>query len=118
MTFTQTALIHAKVSDDIATIALDNYAKRKALSAALITEMLAALKQFKANDVRGVVLRSAVNEKVWSAGHDVRELPKAGTDPLPYNDPLEQLLRAVKTFPAPVIAMVHGSVWGGAAISS
>jgi len=55
-----------------------------------------------------------VNEKVWSAGHDVGELPKADTDPLPYNDPLEQLLRAVKAFPAPVIAMVRGSVWGGA----
>ena len=31
-----------------------------------------------------------------------------------YNDPLERLLRAIRTFPAPVIAMVHGSVWGGA----
>ena len=30
------------------------------------------------------------------------------------NDPLEELIRAVRTFPAPVIAMVHGSVWGGA----
>ena len=27
---------------------------------------------------------------------------------------LEQLLRAVKAFPAPVIALVHGSAWGGA----
>ena len=67
-----------------------------------------------ANLVRVLVLRSAVTEKVWSAGHDVEELPKADSDPLPYDDPLEQLLRAVKGFPAPVIAMVHGSVWGGA----
>ena len=44
----------------------------------------------------------------------MEELPKADLDPLPYDDPLEQLLRAVKGFPAPVIAMVHGSVWGGA----
>jgi len=51
---------------------------------------------------------------VWSFGHDVGELPKANVDPLPYSDPLEQLVRAVKAFPAPVIAMVHGSVWGGA----
>jgi methylmalonyl-CoA decarboxylase len=64
--------------------------------------------------VRALVLRSAVKEKVWCAGHDVSELPKADMDPLPYSDPLEQLLRAVKNFPAPVIAMVHGSVWGGA----
>jgi methylmalonyl-CoA decarboxylase len=44
----------------------------------------------------------------------VSELPKADIDPLPYSDPLEQLLRAVKAFPAPVIGMVHGSVWGAA----
>jgi len=42
------------------------------------------------------------------------QLPKAKIDPLPYSDPLERTLRAVKSFPAPVIAMVHGSVWGGA----
>ena len=40
--------------------------------------------------------------------------PGAGADPLAYNDPLGQMLRAIRTFPAPVIAMVHGSVWGGA----
>jgi methylmalonyl-CoA decarboxylase len=108
------ALIQIRDFENIATIAFDNYAKRNALSATLITEVLAALEEFKAKEVRAVVLRSAVKEKVWSAGHDVSELPKTGIDPLPYSDPLEQLLRAVKTFPAPVIAMVHGSVWGGA----
>jgi methylmalonyl-CoA decarboxylase len=51
---------------------------------------------------------------VWSAGHDVGELPRGGRDPLGYNDPLEGLIRAVRTFPAPVVAMVHGTVWGGA----
>ena len=53
-------------------------------------------------------------EKVWCAGHAIDELPKADVDPLPYSDPLEVLLRAVKAFPAPVLAMVQGSVWGGA----
>lgn len=43
----------------------------------------------------------------------VNELPR-GTDPLQYSDPLERLLRVVATFPGPVIAMVHGTVWGGA----
>jgi methylmalonyl-CoA decarboxylase len=107
-------LIQTTITDQIATIAFDNYAKRNALGADLISEMLAALRRFKAEKARAVVLRSASAGKVWSAGHDVDELPKANVDPLPYSDPLEQLLRGVKTFPAPVIAMVHGSVWGGA----
>ncbi len=108
------SLIQTKDSGNVGTIAFDNHAKRNALSAAMIAETIAALDHFEANGMRAVVLRSARNESVWSAGHDVNELPKADVDPLPYSDPLQQLLRAVKAFPAPVIGMVHGSVWGGA----
>ncbi len=108
------SLIRTEFSDGIGMIAFDNYAKRNALSRALIAEVLAALDRFKAEAARAVILRSATAQKVWSAGHDVDELPKADIDPLPYSDPLEQLLRAVKTFPAPVMAMVQGTVWGGA----
>lgn len=106
--------IQSRISGQIATIAFDYDLKRNALSAGLIAEVLAAFEQFKAENMRAVILRSANAGKVWSAGHDVSELPTAGIDPLPYGDPLEQLLRGVKEFPAPVIAMVHGSVWGGA----
>ncbi|MDE2493549.1 MAG: methylmalonyl-CoA decarboxylase [Alphaproteobacteria bacterium] len=107
-------LVRTAFADHIGTIALDHYDKRNALSRALIADVLAAFGAFRKKTARAVVLRSAANEKVWSSGHDVHELPKANVDPLPYGDPLEQLMRAVKTFPAPVIAMVHGSVWGGA----
>ena len=107
-------LIRTSLADKIGTIAFDHDDKRNALGADLIAEMIAALDSFKADGVRVVVLRSASGGKVWSAGHDVGELPRADVDPLPYSDPLEQLLRAVKAFPAPVIAMVHGSAWGGA----
>jgi methylmalonyl-CoA decarboxylase len=108
------ALIKTSVGDAIGTIAFDRDAKRNALSSGLIAETITALEDFRAHSIRAVVLRSATAGKVWSAGHDVDELPKADVDPLPYSDPLEQLLRAVKGFPAPVIAMVQGSVWGGA----
>lgn len=108
------SLVKTEFSDWIGSIAFDNYAKRNALAADLIAEVIAALDRFKAQGARAIVLRSARNDSVWSAGHDVDELPRANVDPLPYNDPLEQLLRAVKSCPAPVIAMVRGSVWGGA----
>ena len=107
-------LIQAQLKDRIGTLAFDHYAKRNALGADLIAELLGNLDEFARSDVGVVVIRSASHKEVWSAGHDVRELPVAGLDPMPYNEPLEELLRAVKRFPAPVIAMVHGSVWGGA----
>lgn len=101
-------LVRTEISDGIGTLALDHYAKRNALGHALVADALAAFDILKSERVRAVVLRSAANEKVWSAGHDIDELPKAGIDPLPYGDPLEQLLRGVKMYPAPVIAMIHG----------
>jgi methylmalonyl-CoA decarboxylase len=107
-------LVRTEIADSIGTLFLDHYAKRNALSRQLVEDVQTAVDQFRRERVRVVVLRSATNEKVWSAGHDVDELPKAGIDPLPYGDPLERLLRAIKTYPAPVVAMLHGSVWGGA----
>lgn len=107
-------LIQAKIEKNIGTIALDNYAKRNALSSDLIEEVLDALGRMRKDKVRAIVLRTVTNEHVWSAGHDVNELPQADLDPLPYSDPLEQLLRAVRDHSAPIIAMVHGTVWGGA----
>lgn len=106
-------LVLSEVTNRIGTIILNRPEKRNALSRALIDEILSALAEFQKNAVRVVVLTATTGGGVWSAGHDISELPQ-GEDPLTYADPLERLLRNVRRFPAPVIAMVHGSVWGGA----
>lgn len=106
-------LVLSEITNKIGTIILNRPEKRNALSRALIDEMLAALQDFQKKAVRAVVLSATTAAGVWSAGHDISELPQ-GEDPLTYADPLERLLRNVRRFPAPVIAMVHGSVWGGA----
>jgi methylmalonyl-CoA decarboxylase len=85
-----------------------------ALSMALIDDLSAALIAARPPDVRAVVIRAVPGARVFSAGHDVRELPTNGRDPLTYNDPLRTVVRQIETYPAPVIAMVEGSVWGGA----
>lgn len=106
-------LIYPVIDDSIGTITLDHAENRNALSEPLVEEMLAALDVFRERGARVVILRARADAKVWSAGHDIGELG-AGEDPLLYSDALERLLRAVKHFPSPVLAMVHGSVWGGA----
>ena len=97
--------------DAIGTLIFNQPAKRNALSAALMEELVTALDEFQKEGMRVVVLRATRDARVWSSGHDITELPQ-GQDPLPYSDPFERALRAIKTFPAPVIALVHGSVWG------
>src|SRR5262249_17479753 len=98
----------------VGTITIDHPEKRNALSEALIGEILSALEACRAEEVRAVVLRATPGVSVWSAGHDVRELPQAYRDPLSWADPLRRLVRAVREFRAPIIALVEGGVWGGA----
>jgi len=97
----------------IGTITLNQPAKRNALGQALLGELLAVLADFQEKGVRVVVIRAMPETQVWSSGHDIGELPSR-EDPLHYSVPLEKAFRALKEFPGPVIAMVHGSVWGGA----
>lgn len=107
-------LIATRFDEPIGTITLDNAAKRNALSESLIEEVIAALADFRERKARVVVLRAQPGAKVWSAGHDVGELPAGGRDPLGWDDPLRNLIREIEIFPAPVIAMIEGGVWGGA----
>ncbi|MEY4591714.1 MAG: hypothetical protein RIR18_609, partial [Pseudomonadota bacterium] len=107
-------MITCKIDGAIGTIILDNQAKRNALSERLVYELIGALGECAALNIRCVVLRAAPGSKIWSAGHDVSELPAGGHDPLGWQDPLRHLIRQIEDFPAPIIAMVDGSVWGGA----
>jgi methylmalonyl-CoA decarboxylase len=95
-------------------ITLDNAKKLNALSHQLVTEVIEGLKSLEEAQVRAVILRAHKGSKVWSAGHDIDELPVDGRDPLGWNDPLRELVRTIETFRAPVIAMIEGGVWGGA----
>lgn len=110
----QTPIVTGEVDGMVGTITLNNPAKRNALSRELLDALMAQLEAFRGASVRSVILRAAPGMKVWSAGHDIRELPKGGEDPLGYADPLERALRAIRTYPGAVIAMVQGTVWGGA----
>jgi methylmalonyl-CoA decarboxylase len=108
------ALLLTGHHDDVGVITLNNAARRNVLSQQMVEEIIAALASFASLRVRAVVLRAAAGSPVWSAGHDVHELPDTGRDPLGWDDPLRHLIREIENFAAPVIAMVEGGVWGGA----
>ena len=111
---TAPVIVDAKIANCIAVITLNNPRKQNALSRELIDELCAAFEDMRKRHARVIILRAAAGATVFSSGHDVRELPTTGRDPLTYNDPLRRLVRLIEMFPAPVIAMVEGSVWGGA----
>jgi methylmalonyl-CoA decarboxylase len=107
-------LLESKIEGFVGTICLDYFEKRNAFSAALVEDFVKALEAFAEGRIRAVVLRAKPGVRIWSAGHDVDELPEGRRDPLGWYDPLRRLVRTIENHPAPVIAMIEGGVWGGA----
>lgn len=107
-------LVNTEVRGAVGIATLNNPERRNVLSQAMVQAIVAALHGFARQRLRAVILRAAAGSKVWSAGHDVHELPESGRDPLGWDDPLRHLIREIEVCPAPVMAMVEGSVWGGA----
>lgn len=106
--------IVCEVKDKVGWLTLNNPAKRNSLNPQLIAELISTLDRLKGEKVPVVVLRAQKGSKVWSAGYDINVIHKDQHDPLGYDSPMEQILRAIQHYPGPVIAMVEGSVWGGA----
>ncbi len=107
------ALVSTAFADSVGSIVLNHDAKRNALSRELMEAAIAAFEEHLRRQARAIILRANRGAKVWSAGHDVAELPHPGRDPLSYQDPLERLIRTMRTCPCPIIALIEGSVWGG-----
>lgn len=108
------ALVAKEVDGFVHQLTLHDPARRNALSAVLLDELTGALRQSAQDGCRVLILRALPVQGVWSAGHDIDELPHGERDPLTWDNPLEAALRAVRDAPFPVIAQVDGSVWGGA----
>lgn len=84
------------------------------LSEELCGELSKALDEAYEHECVGIVIKAQCSKGVWSAGHNIHELPVDGSDPLAFDVPMERLLRRVQDVAIPVIAYVDGTVWGGA----
>lgn len=92
--------------DATVTITLNNPAKRNALSAAMMTELTAALTEAGSSDALAVVI--AANGPVFSAGHNFADM--AGADLAGARALFEQcteMMELVQAIPQPVVARIH-----------
>jgi enoyl-CoA hydratase/carnithine racemase len=83
------ALAEQTIREGVGILTLNNTEKRNALGEALVDELIRALDAFRENKIPVVILRTTEGANVWSAGHDVNELPRTHRDPLGDFDPLE-----------------------------
>ncbi len=107
-------MVSVKIEDRICFIEMQNAEHFNTLSEQMCNEISDALMEAYEKECVGIVIKAECRHGVWSAGHDIRELPLDGNDPLEYDVPMERLLRNVQDVPIPVIACASGTVWGGA----
>ncbi len=107
-------LTQTEIADQIAIVTMNNPSMVNCLSTELVRGLLKAFDEFESAAVRVIILRANPGAKVWSSGHNMKELSFEGEDPLPWNRPFEQLLHRIRKCSVPVIGMIEGSVWGGA----
>jgi len=92
--------INIEINQKIATLTLSNPSKLNALSKCLVDELISALKICAEKNVLVVLLKAEANKNnVWSAGHDIYELPEGRRDPLSFFDAIEVLLREFRGTP-------------------
>lgn len=101
-----TEVVRRSTADGVTTLTLDN-PPVNALGKDLRRGLLEALTQAEADpDTRAIVLAAA--GRTWPAGADIREFGKPPAEPW-----LPELCAAVATCTKPVIAALHGTVFGG-----
>ena len=107
-------LVKVDVDDRICYIEMINPHRLNCLSEQMSLDIVEALRYGYSQECVAIVIKAQCNHGVWSAGHDIKELPQDGSDPLAYDVPMERMLHMIQEIPIPVIACVDGSVWGGA----
>ena len=89
--------VNTEITGKIATLTLSNPSKLNSLSKGLVDELVQALEKCAKKKALVVQLKAEANKhNVWSAGHDISELPEGRRDPLSYFDSVEVLLREVR----------------------
>lgn len=103
-----------EIVDRIGFITMQNAEHFNCLSTEMCETLSSNLEEAYRSECVAIVIKAECSHNVWSAGHDIRELPTDGNDPLSYDVPMERLLRKIQDTPIPVIAYANGTVWGGA----
>ncbi|HEU5361363.1 MAG TPA: enoyl-CoA hydratase-related protein [Candidatus Deferrimicrobiaceae bacterium] len=99
----------------VATVILSNPAKKNALNLKILGELREAFADLSGEETRCVVLRGEGGE-AFCAGYDIGAIPAGGSGEeqvLLSNNPFDDMIRSLESFPAPVIAMLNGFAYGG-----
>ena len=88
-------MVNIEIKNRICYVEMQNAEHFNCLSEKMCAELIDALRYGYKNECVGIVIKAQTKRGVWSAGHDIHELPQDGSDPLAFRVPMERLLRKV-----------------------
>ena len=78
-------LVSAVIKERICYVEMQNADHFNCLSEEMCQELMESLQYGYDQECVGIVIKAQCKKGVWSAGHDIRELPQDGNDPLAYD---------------------------------
>ncbi|MBI4261537.1 MAG: enoyl-CoA hydratase/isomerase family protein [Actinobacteria bacterium] len=107
------AVVRTSVDGPVASVVLSRPDSRNAVSAEMLSELLAAFGDLAvAPEVRVVVLSGEGRDFCAGADFSELEIMRAGPSEMDYGRSFEELLEAIATHPVPVVASVQGAALG------
>lgn len=102
-------------ADDVATITVDRPDKLNALNVTTLHALQDALERAEEDDARALIITGA-GDQAFVAGADISYMKDLGpSEAHEYAQLGHDLVNAIETFPAPVIAAINGYAFGGGA---
>ena len=86
------SLVSVNIIDRVCFIEMQHPERLNCLSEQMCDDMVRALNEGYCKECVAIVIKAQCRNGVWSAGHDIRELPQDGSDPLAYDVPMERKL--------------------------
>lgn len=112
-----TELVLCEQHDHITTLTLNRPEKHNAMSPDVLAVFLEHLQRLKESAETRVLILRGQGTQAFSSGYDIGRLPeRQGNEritPSSGQNLFPRLLQALREFPSPVIAMIHGFCMGG-----
>lgn len=105
-------LIRATHADGVATLTLNNPARRNAIGPQMVNELLYALEDAMADDAVRTIVLTGAGDKAFCAGGDFSQMGGAQSE-LEHKGDYADLLLALVRAHKPVVARVNGHAMGG-----
>ena len=106
--------VHLHIDGAVATLTLDNLAKRNSIDLALCAELTGAARAIAANDTLGVVVLRGAGDRAFCAGGDFDAMTKGDIAAAmrAMDTALETAVAALGKIEVPIVAMVNGACFG------